>query len=601
MKKWLSGILAILAVCFFRIWISDNGIGFTNSIASVLLFVLLMGLTYRFNLRKREGTVLPQLVLGFVFSILIAWGSALKQKGSISFSSGSMWFAIWIYGFICTQVLEELWSGLKAVEKILNRENLGNGHQEKLAKVLNRIFEKPCILLVLLLLCWMPCYISTFPGGFTYDATREYAQVYEGYSGDFPLLHSVLIIGFLNAGYSLTGSYNVGIAAYTVCQMVVICAMFVHILTAMYKRGVNRCLLVACAAYYAFFPVIHMLVTCTVRDVLFSALLSYSVLWFYLLASDASGFMSRWQNPFFLALVFVLTLLARNNNAGLVILILLCGVCGLLWIIGRKRWRRGAAVFCSVAMGGYAIFQLLLAVICQPLTPSSTSASMSVLTQSLVRAYITEGEAWTQEEKEAFDRFFVIEELEYVAENADASKDALRVNIYSMDDFLLFWARMGVKYPSAYGNAILANTYPMWFPGAVADGYQKSGVAGYQEYSKCYFSFTDKIASPGTHQKLMPNVRAFYKDLGLGISFERLPVVSMLFSIGFQLWFLLNTMAYLCSRRKNALVIALLPVLAYTLLSAFVPLVLLRYFAALFFTFPIVAVFAAQPEVLTEK
>jgi len=93
---------------------------------------------------------------------------------------------------------------------------------------------------------------------------------------------------------------------------------------------------------------------------------------------------------------------------------------------------------------------------------------------------------------------------------------------------------------------------------------------------------------PGEHFLWLPRVRAFYRSVGLMISYEKIPLVSMFFSIGFQVWMLINAL-FFAVYRKAPYAWAPLAVLAvYTAASAMVPLVLLRYFAALFFAAPLV-------------
>ncbi len=81
------------------------------------------------------------------------------------------------------------------------------------------------------------------------------------------------------------------------------------------------------------------------------------------------------------------------------------------------------------------------------------------------------------------------------------------------------------------------------------------------------------------------------------ISFEKLPVISMLFSIGFQFWLLLHCVFYVLYRKCGRLMLPLTVLLAYVLLSSFAPLVLVRYYGALFLAFPMTLVFTLCPSV----
>ena len=70
----------------------------------------------------------------------------------------------------------------------------------------------------------------------------------------------------------------------------------------------------------------------------------------------------------------------------------------------------------------------------------------------------------------------------------------------------------------------------------------------------------------------------------------------MLFSIGFQLWLLLFCLFYALARNRRSLLLPIAALLIYVLCSAFTPLVLLRYYGALFLAMPIIVGSVLCPE-----
>lgn len=593
MKKIINIVLAFICTILFPTFISDTTLSFSNSHFSVILLVLLF-LLFQYTSKQSYSRRLLKFtyVLGFIFSCMTAFGYSLEAMGTVHYSSMALIISIFLYAHVYAMVLSIIWSYLEKNEMNLQQ---GGEKYKWYNKIITWIFEHPYVIAILLLVCWMPCYISTFPGGFRYDAEAEFNQVLNGYNGNFPLLHTVLITRILSVGYQLTGSYNTGIAFYTIVQMILIALMYTQILCKFYKQQVSRIVLGIGFLYCSFFPVIQMLVTQTVRDVLFSALLTYAMFLFYLLSSEKEEFLKTITKPLVLGIIFVLTLLARNNNAGSVMLIIVFAVSLLVWILTRKVNLRGATIFLITSIGSYLLLGAGLTFLCQPLTPAETGQSLSVLSQPIVRAYLTESDTWTNEEKAEFATYFNMEGLTYVSENADPTKHRLMID-ENMSDFLLFWCKIGIKHPGCYLDAILDNTKQMWFPGCIVDGYNETGL--YEAYDKCYYSFHEQIEKPGTHMQYFSKVREFYTNIGLYISFERVPVISMLFSIGFQFWLLLNTVFYIVYRRCRHLYLPLTIIMGYTIISAFVPLVLLRYFAAIFFAFPMILVFTLQPSVL---
>jgi len=594
-------ICAGLSTLFFPVLISDSSLMFSNSMFSVLLFGAL------FLLLRRAGALPADRrltgfthALGFLFSLMTAYGYALEHLGAIPYLSLALNVSILLYTHIFAQMLALLFQAAKRNEPRLLSAQMPSGRFAAFfCRFCARLFEKPFLLPSLFLLCWAPCYISTFPGNLIYDASYEYYQLANGFTRSFPLLHSAIITRLFSASEHFTGSVNAGVAVYIVAQMLLMAQLFSHIVRRFRAQGLHPALLGVMILYYAAFPVIHLLVTCTTRDVLFSALLTWLVYLFYCLGSDTDRFMSSGKNVVLLAAVLVFTLLARNNNSGPLAALLLLFVCGLVCLFhGRKHIRR-SIMFIASALGLFWSVSAALAMLCQPLYDSPPSSSMSMLAQPIVRAYTLHADEWSPEDRAAFESFFTMETLEYVPQNADPAKGNLQVRYANLREFIALWIRIGLRHPACYLDAVLENTRQMWFPSSIPDGYNVRGM--YPGYDKCYFYFGRYVEEIGSRLNLLPAVFSFYEKIGLMISYEKLPVVSMFFSIGSQIWLLLYCVFYAAYRKCRPLLWPLMIICVYTICCAFVPLVLLRYFGALFFVFPMILVFSLCPSVACKK
>ncbi|MBE5777384.1 MAG: hypothetical protein E7326_07770 [Clostridiales bacterium] len=569
---------AFFSTLLVPVYVCDNSLAFSNSHLSAVFFLLLLLLFARQKpLRHDRRKTVCAHAAGTVFSLLTSCGCCLEAQGSVPYTHGNWLAAVVLFARVYGALLEILWDYLEKWGKRLNDRTKQNT---------KGLLSRPAIVFAVLILCWLPCYLSTFPGGFRYDAADEFNQLTNGFRGDFPLLHSVLVTGILSLVHRLTSSYNAGIAVLTVLQMGLAAGIFTHICTSCRRNGVHRYVCAGMLAYFALMPSVHMLVTCTVRDVLFSLLMTYLVFLVYAMLRDREAFFGTYRKPVIAGLVLALTLLSRNNGTGLLLLVFILLLGAGLCIAMRKKHLKGAVILTVTAVCTYAALQCGLTAVCRP-SPAQKSAALSPVTQSLTRAYLLSGDTWTEEERQEYRHYFPIEP-QYAAENGDSTKFKVDIREGEQDDFRRFYIKMGLKNPGCYLDAILENTKALWYPSAITDGYQESGVPGYQEYDKSYFSFSDRIAEPGEHFLWLPRVRAFYRSVGLMISYEKIPLVSMFFSIGFQVWMLINAL-FFAVYRKAPYAWAPLAVLAvYTAASAMVPLVLLRYFAALFFAAPLV-------------
>lgn len=587
-------VLALLSTLSFPTFISDKTLSFSNSIFSAIFFMAIYAVLQKNNeITRDKRSIIYTHILGFMFSFMIATGHALDTYGEINFRS--LVFSIVLFTHIIANMLQLFWRKLIKIEDVLKGNRLNGKAFEIIEKIMAFFIRHPHVIMIFLLICWLPCFIAEFPGGFRYDATKEFNQTVNGYSGDFPLLHSAIITKLLPAVYNLTGSYNFGVAIYVIIQMIMISCMYMHIIYTFDRKNINRLLLFVMLLFCGVFPVIQLLVVQEVRDVLFSSLLVYTMFLFYLLTSDSELFFKNKGNPFILGIFFVLTLLARNNNAGGVMWVIIIAVSIAVWIAYRKKHFRGVTFLSVTCVLGYFLIGSFLTSICQPLKPAQIRSSLSIVSQPLARTYIYHKNELTKDEIAELGRFMELEGLKYYAENADSTKS--KIISSDLKALMKFWLKIGLKYPGCYADAILANTQNMWYPDSVIDGYNQKYSNFYLEGSeKCYLSIRGTLEPPAVHMNLLPKVLNYYIRISMYISFEKIPIVSMLFSIGFQFWAILNCLFYVMYRKLKKLILPVLIILGYMLISACVPLVLLRYFAAAFFAVPMLMVFTFQPD-----
>lgn len=591
MKTALDIILALAAAVLFPVLTADGGIGFSGGIFSLVLFGALVVLFHATHWQASLRRVIFSHLGGAFFAVLTAFGFALEANGKVEYGSWQLWLAIVCYTHVYAQVLSLIWSALEKLEPKLTLTPK-NGFE----KVLDRVLGRAYILFPLILLCWLPCWLATYPGNFIYDATKEFSQLEKGWMGDFPMLHSVITVKLLAWSFEVTGGYNTGIAIFTVSQMVLLAAMFTHMLCRFRALGTNRWVVLAMAVYCAAFPGVHVLATAMLRDVLFSGLLTYSAFLIWLMCRDVRGFLGSWWKPIGPALVVVLTVFSRNNNTGGALPFVLAGVAVLLFAVGGKKGWKGALVFGVTALGAYLALGGILVSICSPISAPSRNASMTVFTQTLGRAYTLEGENWSAGEKLAMVKYFDLDKMRYCPENGDSTKGLLRLSSWEdTREFMDFWAEMGKRYPGHYADAILMNTRAAWCPGTVMDGYQKRNVSFYDGYEKCWFYYGWHIEEPGVLESKLPALHDWYEDLCLNISFEKLPVAGLLFSVPAHFWLVMACLFYAFYRKARQLYLPLVVLVGYALASMCVPLMLLRYFGALFFAFPMVVTFLLQP------
>ena len=272
---------------------------------------------------------------------------------------------------------------------------------------------------------------------------------------------------------------------------------------------------------------------------------------------------------------------------------LLLIVCLLVFLWAGTRFRRKAVWFGLCLFSSYFVLATLLSLACQPQTTLPRSTSLSVMTQPITRAYLETGDTWSEEELEKYEYYFATDGLLYAEGLGDISASKLKTTVDSDGSrmgFLKFWLQTGVKHPGSYLNAWLANTKPLWYPGAAIDGYNYEGslYPTYKDYERSYFSFSDYLDAPAQFNGKLPAVHSFYAHIAHDISFEKIPVVAWFFSPAFYVWVLLCCLFFALYRKDGSTLPALGILMLYVVVSMLVPVILVRYFAALFFAFPLV-------------
>ena len=524
---------------------------------------------------------------GLGLALCEAFGASLRLYGRVRWASPLLWSAALGLFVVCTLFFCALWRALPRAEERLN-----------LAKPrFAGLFSRGWLLWLLMLLCWLPCWLAIFPGNFVYDTVGEYDQCAFGFDPAFPRLHSWLNISVINRVFGLTGSYAAGAALFTALHMVFLALLFAWMLQRLCRLGVNARLLLLSLCWCALFPTVQMLAVSPIRDLMFAGNLTALCFLLLLLRRDRAAFWRDRRLPLLLGCVSALTVLSRDNIApALSVMILLAFSLPLVLRAGKGN-RKAALLFAFSALllwGGLSAF---LGRVCRPPAENAGSPSaLAALTQPITRCYALHGQDWSEAERARYAEFFITEGQTYVENDGDVSLAALKSlrSEGGYGDFLRLWLGLFRRYPATYLDAWLAHTRSLWLPGDGIDGYVRSG--SYTDAQSAYFYYRAAESGPARTLLRLDALRGFYERVGLHTRLERIPVLRQLFSLGFHFWLLLGTLFYLRWRRMACSPLWVL--LLYALGNLLDPLMLVRYFAAFYLAFPLLSVSLLQPGLL---
>ena len=537
----LLGSIALNATMAFQ----TDSVAYSNSTVSVLIFILsaivLQKVYDTSDFQDKRGVVLS-LLFSALFSLALLTGKQCHTVENCNFLSLSFW---------CYAVFLTLYFGgiiLWLLQYLKQSQRKRNLQGEKWN------WKKFLLNWGLLFLCWIPVFLAFYPGAFVYDAQDEFIQVASReFTTHHPLLHVLLLGGAVCFGNKFFDSYNLGIAIYTIFQMI----LFSGILTGsifflsshfMGTEKQKRTLQIGITLFYGFFPVFPLYAVCSSKDTLFHGFFLMLLLFLLETAWQKEGEKRKAALTVGLVCSSVGMLLLRRNAvyAYVVCLLILLGVC--LW--KKNRNSRRILFYMLLSLCIYQGMNSGLIKICHA-TNEENQEKLTVPIQQLARTYQYSPEVFT--EKDRFVLFRYLKEEDLPAYDADLS-DLLKANFnnaeYQKDpkSFRQLWVKMGVKKPLTYLNAWLMTSYGYWYPDTVNNVYGGQQRFTFQYGESSYFGF--ETEPPGVRNSKFPWLEEQYRKLSLELTQQKMPVVSMLFSQGFLFWVFAFLFLNICYRKE---------------------------------------------------
>jgi hypothetical protein len=482
--------------------------------------------------------------------------------------------------------------------------------------------------------CWIPVWLSGWPGFWCYDANSTHYEVqHHAVSTWWPPLHTYLSNGVQIVVARLTGSQNLGIAAFIALQSLMTAAAFAYALRRLRAWGVPRTVRWGGLAYFALFPTISLFSLMSTRNNLFSAImLTLAVCLVDAIKQTPRPKGKQWWRWALVALVAVAAIATRRDAVYAFLLFT-----PVVLIFFRPARKALAACFVTATIAGLLLEPVLYLRI-MGVQKAMTVHMYSVPLQQMARVYAMDPDSLTTEQRQELESFVRPQNLaQYRPQLADkqivgAYEPQVEGNTKA---FIRLWAEVGATHPAAYVDAFVALTVQGWLPGALIDAYAIvpddpiDPAAGTSYF--CFITQWPGVADPKGPQF----IRDIYGDFSKysRVPFE-IPVVSWLWSPGSYLWVTLFAFVLTAAWAKQAKQAknasrstratgaglethqtqdmqvtqatrghrdAFLPV-ALLLLATCVPTflgptMLVRYFLQLFYCAPLVAAFLADPRV----
>ncbi len=573
--------------------LKENSLAISNSFLSVFLWGGCAYALYRsfVNAGKKidRKSAAAAGFLGLLFSSCIAFGVQLDYGENVNFKDSGMWISIVIWTGILAIWIQCTWKTLEAWQKRRDRDKSEKKSVDrdsvwhKLYGKWNGLSERKrtALTMCLFFLCWLPVFLAVYPGFFVYDAQDEFIQVQtRNFTTHHPLFHVLLLGGTILGVNKLTDSYNMGIAAYTLLQMLFMSGVFTYVVSYMKKRGVAFLLRAGTFFYFAFFPVIVMFTLCSAKDGIFTAALLLLLLSMADMAREKESFFASWKKLLFFGSCAFVMMSFRHN--GMYAFLVMAPVL-LLYMKGLRRKL-------AFLLGGIFTLYFLAAAGLSALLSAQPAGKQEMLTvpiQQLSRAYEYDRESFTEEDLETLYEILPEEALRfYTAKVSDGVKISFDNEAYAADPgkYMRLWAKIGMEHPFTYINAWFMTSYGLWYPDTVIDVYRGNEVFTFTYEDSSFFGY--EVEQPGTRESKLPILNDWYRSMSLEVAQQKVPVLSMMFSAGFLFWVFAFTFGYTYYTKRYDLLIPFLMVLLVWLTAILGPTYLPRYVLILWFTLP---------------
>ncbi len=422
--------------------------------------------------------------------------------------------------------------------------------REKKLSFLNVKFSKSWIYFLVsfavILVLWLPSLMAFYPGLYCYDAAWQYDTYVIGeVTEHHPVIHTYLLGFLIDTVHRLTGSFNKGILAYTLAQMLIMgtgCAFIMYLL---HRRKAPTWMHVFALFFFVAFPPFVIFVFSATKDSIFAIVIADFIFLNLFLIEDKKAFFEKSANIVHWIILILLVCILRNNAIYALLLTLPFFVCMLIKSDSDKK---KAFTMIGLAILIYVIYKYPIS---EAVTVGGTSEAemLSVPCQQIMRVYKYHNDELADEYKNQVERFFD-DKLwygYYVPEIADATKGSLRKEVYKNEksSFFSLWLDLFKLYPKEYFDSILENTYGFYYPWPHYIIYSYGGE-GYTPIL---------VMQPGELNSKFPALLSVYKQFENGPVVQKMPIISWLFAPATYMYIALILAFYIGGGVKKGYVI----------------------------------------------
>ncbi len=446
--------------------------------------------------------------------------------------------------------------------------------------------------MIIFFLSWLPCYLSYYPGIYSYDMDdlTNQALGITPFTRFHPPLHTLL----WKACLSLQSVLPVEpIIAYSMFQMLLFAAVFARVIHFLIKKGFHNGIILGNILFFALNPTIAMFSFIPTKDACFAAAFLLLTIELCELITHPLAYKIPARCSLRLVLSVLLCCLFRNN--AIYALLLFAPVA--TFFLYRNR-RKIAVLFLFSFLCFFFIDRVFYGAL--GIEKGDNREILSVPIQQIANVVTMDEESLTDEEKAQINCYLPYDTIKesYNPRFADPVKQSFQTETFNADKaaFFRLWFHLFTRYPGNYLNAFLSLNLPYWYPDAYAiDEYAK------REYIETFIYDYDSIGYTFARDSKLPWLYERYEKLASYQRLGRKPIVANIFSLSMPLWLTLTCCFLLFLKNRRKLCLILLPslLLWFTFMAG--PVSNFRYIFPIHIQYALFLSLALQPSCLTSQ
>ena len=608
LTPWVNAFLFCVGIRGVMALGDATGIRYSNSILSVMLFILLLML----------GRIVCPLfakvdkvwkIKAYIFSTLLSTalhiGAEYEFYDGVDFAKPSIYFNSLCLAIAMAPFVAYLWRKPRDLDVIDRDENEKDKVSGKTSGQKTFRSSTPFnffYIWAIIFLFWMPVFFALYPGAFVYDATEEYVEVISRqFTMHHPLLHVLALGGIVHLFEYIGAGANLGIAIYVLLQMLVMSAALSFVVRSLQMWGVTKRYAFITVLFFSIFPLFPLYAVCTAKDGLFTVFLLVSIVSMgnIIRSTDAEKAPASTTSMSDMVIFLVSsTLMMMLRNNGLYAYTATALIIVIVFVVDRRHRSASSnritarllilmTLSIVLSFGDTRILKLATGA-----TDGEHQEMLTVPIQQLARTYTYSPEAFTPDE-EALLKAFIPEDYltTYSPRISDVLKSGFDNQYYESHRALFYklWLTIGARRPLTYLNAHLGTAYGYIYPDALNNVYKGNTMNTFTYTDSSYFGF--ETEPPGIRDSMLPALELLIEKFSLTLFQQKCPVLSMLFAPGFVFWVFFFVLVGYVDRKNLPMMLLVLMTFATVLLG---PTTLVRYVLILWFIIPLYPIWISE-------